>query len=94
MMFTEQELEYISQVVRGCEEEFIEMRKGVPQTKYIIHIPDEEVWCSDVEDFIPVPHHLVGYWREKWAGDNTQISVEERLGTRDPYNFKTEWDKI
>ena len=93
-MFTEDELEYIRQVYTDCTEDFCELRKGVPQTKYSITIPNTEVWCHKAEDFIDIPKHLVGTWKETWSGDNTQISVEERLGVRDPYGFKTEWKLI
>tara|TARA_Y100000588_G_scaffold170332_1_gene184164 strand:- start:19530 stop:19814 length:285 start_codon:yes stop_codon:yes gene_type:complete len=92
-MFTEDELEYISQVYTNCTEDFCELRKGMPQTKYSITIPNTVVWCHKSEDFIDIPKHLVGTWKEKWAGDNTQISLEERLGVRDPHGFKTEWEK-
>jgi hypothetical protein len=86
--FSEEELEWLSDFATLREEQYIEDRKGISQTKYIVEVKSGFNW----EDK-KIPTHLVGLWMQDCQTDNTQISWFERLGTNDKYGYKTGWVK-
>lgn len=91
--FNDKELEYIYPVWTKIDEVFIEMRKNVPQTKYVIEIKQDLVWCNEKEELINIPEELVGIWMESSESDNTMINASERLGLGDS-SYRTSWVKV
>lgn len=61
-MWTTEEREIIRECYTYVDEVFVEMRKGVAQTKYIIEIqPDAEYMCMKTYEYVPVTKDLVGF---------------------------------
>ena len=89
--FTQDEIDYIYGCWNEVDEVVVDIRKGVPQTRYVIEVQDVEVWCHVKEDFIDMPKGLVGLWIQEFDTDNLQIDCCERLGTNDPHNYQCSW---
>lgn len=69
-MWTTEEREIIRECYRNIDEVFVQMRKGVAQTKYIIEVaPDAEYMCTKTYEYIPVPEHLIGFYMMKYPTD-------------------------
>jgi len=76
--FNKQELDILEQVAKEVDEVYEEVRKGVPQTKYIMEIEADSVW-TDHRDFKEkkVPKSLVGFWMMAYPGDLTDRRLDE-----------------
>ena len=62
------------------EEPLEDIRKGVPQTYYVIEVTgDGETWVDDREVFEPVPDRLVGFWRMDGGCDLRHKPVREAI---------------
>lgn len=63
------------------DEIFVEMRKEVPQTKYVFFVSDEEIFYDYKKDtFVSAPLEIQGYWIQEYPDDNTRLSLRDRLG--------------
>jgi len=87
-VFSEKELEFLSEFATLRSEHYIEDRKGISQTKYIIEVSDGVNWAGE-----SVPRDLIGLWMQDHQDDNTSISWFERLGTNDKYGYYCSWVK-
>lgn len=69
-----EDLEIFQELLRSATpiaEHFVELRKGVPQTVYVVKIEEaNEYWDWREECIRPVPRWAVGYWRQRDAGDH------------------------
>lgn len=62
--------ELLLSATRVCEH-FVELRKGVPQTVYVVKIEEAtDYWDWREECIRPVPRWAVGYWRQRHADDH------------------------
>lgn len=82
--FTKEELFIIEQDYYLVDEVVVDIRKGIPQTRYVVEFgcKDTQVWCNEKDCMIDFPEHLKGLWMQDWATDNTYDSVSCRL--KDP----------
>lgn len=65
---------------REIDEELVDDRKGVPQTRYIIEIKaDADYFNQDTESMEIVPEYLEGYWMQYHATDNRYESARDLL---------------
>ena len=75
------------------EEVYVETRKGVPQTHYIVEITeDKQFWNWETNQIENVPDWSVGYWRTDCADDNTYYSYGYRI--KNDYWVKVERKEI
>ncbi len=79
MIFDEYEIDIIKQTAREIDEVFGDVRKGVPQSKYIIDIPEDEYFCSIDTCYKKVPKDLVGTWMMEHETDLRYTDLEETL---------------
>lgn len=61
--------EIIRECIREVEEVQYEIRKGVPQTFYVGEIVEGSEYWSDKDGMVPVPEHLIGYFKMDWYYD-------------------------
>lgn len=54
-----------------------EVRKGVPQSFYVVEISEGEFWDGDNNEFANVPEWSIGFWRTRDATDLRYTPVEE-----------------
>lgn len=87
--FNEGEIEIIRQCYVEVDEVFCDIRKTIPQTKYVIEIVRKGVW--DGTSMTTVPEDLVGYWMQPYGFDNTRTNCSSRIGIDDRYNEQCEW---
>lgn len=67
-------------------EHFVEFRKGVAQTFYVVKIEEsDKYWNWREEQILPVPRWAVGYWRQRDAGDNRYMGVSECIADGDEW---------
>ena len=72
MRFTEEQLEQIEACYEQLDEIYVETRKGVPQTVYVIEVPEESVFYSNYENTLKaVDGELIGYWKQEFPSDNS-----------------------
>lgn len=75
------------------EEVYVETRKGVPQTFYVVKInEDKQFWNWETNQIELVPVWVVGYWRTDCADDNTYYSYDYRI--KNDYWVKVERKEI
>lgn len=61
----------LQEVAIYVDEIFVEMRKGVPQTRYILEVKPLSVYYDlDKNQRAEVDSDLVGYWMQKFPTDN------------------------
>lgn len=79
--FTKEELFIIEQDYYLVDEVVVDIRKGIPKTRYVISVGcnNTKVWCHDKDCLIDFPDYLKGLWMQDWATDNTYDSVLSRL---------------
>lgn len=75
---SDKQIELIEPAIKLVDQVFVELRKDIPQTRYVIEVMDEPVW--DGNDFRQIPSELLGYWIQEFADDNTTVSLKDRLG--------------
>lgn len=67
--------ELLQSARRVCEH-FVELRKGVAQTFYVVQIEEtSEYWDWREECIRPVPRWAVGYWRQRFADDHRHKDI-------------------
>ena len=77
--FTKNEVEILRHAAKEIEEVFDDIRKGVPQTRYVMHVDPTSTYFSDNgED--PTPPSLWGYWMMDCADDLRHRPLGECLG--------------
>ena len=71
--FTDQEKLMLECAISQEEEIFIDMRKGIAQTKYVFYIEPNQTWndWENVKRDIPIPDKYSGWWMMDFA-DNLQ----------------------
>lgn len=75
------------------EEVYVEIRKGIPQTFYVVEITeDKQFWNWQTNQIEKVPDWSVGYWRTDQAEDNTHYSYAYRI--KNDYWVKVERKEI
>lgn len=81
MKFTEENLrEIMGLCAEYVEEVFVETRKGVPQTFYVVKIPkDETFWNWESEQIENIPAWAIGYWKTDQVDDNTYYTYNYRI---------------
>ena len=89
---TTEQIELVTPAIYFVEEAFVEMRKGIAQTCYVIEVRAEDVW--DGNDFVQVPLELQGLWKQEYPDDNTIISWNERLGANGKSAYKCDFVKV
>lgn len=80
--------ENIKEIMLTCaqyvEEVFVETRKGIPQTFYVVEIEDVATfWNWETEEIELVPTWVVGYWKTDQAEDNTWYDYTYRIKNDD-----------
>lgn len=84
-----EDLEIFQELLKNATfitEHFAELRKGVPQTFYVIKIEESsDYWNWREEQIMPVPRWAAGYWRQRDAGDNRYMSVSECIAAGDEW---------
>ena len=76
MNFTTEEV--LQQVAVEFDEVFVNMRKGIGQTKYIALVKDDaEIWVED--KCYPVPEKYKGFWMMKYAYNLQHTDFREAL---------------
>ena len=83
-----QTVENLKEIMLTCarfvEEVFVETRKGIPQTFYVVKIEDiATFWNWETEQIELVPSWAVGYWKTDQAEDNTYYSYDYRIENDD-----------
>lgn len=83
--FTKEELFIIGQDYYLVDEVVVDIRKGIPQTRYVIEVGcyDKQVWSLEKDCLIDFPDYLKGLWMQDWATDNTYDGVSSRLKDED-----------
>lgn len=51
------------------EELTVDIRKGVPQCKFIINVSGDEYWDEDTGELTPIPSELKGLWISDYSYD-------------------------
>ncbi len=75
------ELKDFYSAISLIDEIFVEIRKGIPQTQYVIVVSDEPIFYNEKDgEFYPAPIEFQGYWIQEDPDDNTQISLKDRIG--------------
>lgn len=79
-----QTTENLKEIMKICakftEEVYHDTRKGIPQTFYVVEIPDNlEFWNWETEQIEKIPNWAVGFWRTQDADDNTYYSYDYRI---------------
>lgn len=90
--FDEYEINLINQCYTEVDEVFCDIRKGVPQTKYVIEVKDCLVWYGHKE--VKIPKYLVGMWMQQWETDNTRTNCSSRIGINDQHSEACPWVKV
>lgn len=69
--FTDKEIKILKDVAIAVEEVYVEDRKGISQTKYVMRVDEGEYtdWNSDFGDEKPVPKKLIGTWMMAYGCD-------------------------
>lgn len=76
MEFTQQEI--LQQTAIEFDEVFVDMRKGIAQTKYIALVKDDaEVWIED--KCYPVPDEYKGFWMMEWQDNLQYVNFSEAI---------------
>lgn len=71
---------YVIDSFRLEEEVFSDIRRGIPETYYVIEVTgDGETWVDDREVFELVPARLVGFWRMEGGCDLRHKPVREAI---------------
>lgn len=78
---TEKERDILLNCSCLIEEQLIDTRKGVPQSKYIIYVAEGTWWDSEIGDVVEIPYYIVGYWMMDSASDNRYTSLSEAIET-------------
>lgn len=73
------------------EEIFDDIRKHVPQTKYLLRMNDT-VEVDGVSQAVPAS--LVGLWLQSHATDNTRIAWFERVGLNGKRDYVEDFIKV
>ncbi len=73
------------------DEIFDDIRKTVPQTKYLIRMNDT-VDIDGVKQAVPA--HLVGLWLQSHATDNTRIDWFDRVGLTGKRDYVEDFIKV
>ena len=69
-LFNHKEIDILQYVAKEVCEQFVELRKGLPQTSYIMYIPEDSTYfCCETYTEQAVPKHLVGYWMMEYPED-------------------------
>lgn len=79
MNFTSEQVDILRGVALQRAEIFSDIRKGVPQTKYVFEVEHGEYFSSVTYNYEKIPHDLVGFWMMRWEGDLTQIHLLESI---------------
>lgn len=101
MIFNKQQLHQMLECAEYVGEVFVNLRKGKAQTRYIVKVsPDAKYYNFEKEDICNVDNDLVGYWMQKWEGDNSYDSYRCRLEDNDEWVkckqievIKTKWEE-
>lgn len=102
MKFTEENLrEIMGLCAEYVEEVFVETRKSVPQTFYVVKISnDETFWNWESEQIENIPDWAIGYWKTDQADDNTYYTYNYRIKNDDwvkviqKETITYEWEEI
>lgn len=82
MEFCADTIEVALNLVHEVDEVYVETRKNVPQTRYIIEFREGDSWydgSSDVEVF--VPDNWVGFWMMTYPDNLQYTTLMEALST-------------
>ncbi|WP_415913180.1 hypothetical protein [Neptuniibacter sp. QD37_11] len=69
MDFTEKEQKILKEYARKVDVVLWENRKNVPQSKYVIEVPQGEYYDEDHGDVLTIPDRLLGQWMMEFADD-------------------------
>lgn len=85
MRFSKQQVTILKHVAIEVDEVFSEVRKGIPQTKYIFEVRPGATWDDWEKDqmSLSVPDELVGLWMMSYSGDLTSEPLREALADYD-----------
>tara|TARA_R110000851_G_C12804910_1_gene537853 strand:- start:289 stop:603 length:315 start_codon:yes stop_codon:yes gene_type:complete len=78
-VFNEEEAHMLSEAAREVEEFYYEMRKGVPQTKYVFEITKDATWLDPDNDYTPTTlgEEYLGFWVMVFADDLRHTRLDE-----------------
>ena len=79
--FTKAEQEILDQVATEVDDFLDDQRKGVAQSKYVLHVSDRATWDdwgNDTTD-ISVPTELHGHWMMAYAEDTDELSFSDSI---------------
>lgn len=75
--------ENLKEIMSTCgkyvEEVFVETRKWIPQTFYVVEIENGMFWNYEINEMDYIPDWAVGYWKTDQAEDNTYYSYDYRI---------------
>lgn len=72
--------------IKLVDEVYVETRKGIPQTQYVIFVSNDPVFDENCEEII-APLDIQGFWIQEYPDDNTQISWTERIMKTGAHDF-------
>ena len=76
----------LSTVVCYVEEVLVDERQGVPQSKYVVEIPDgASYWDDDKEEFVVAPSEVCGFWIMKFSYDLRHTSQQKAFAEFDDW---------
>lgn len=75
--FSDKEIEIIRESAEEVDEYFVEMRKGVAQTRYVMHVPDVDFLGNKP------PKHLVGLWMMAYPCDLSYTALDQAISLYD-----------
>lgn len=65
------------------EKKFVEIRKGIPITQYVIFVKNEPVYCEKKEDLVYPPKEIQGYWIQEFPTDNEYYNYWQVIDNKD-----------
>lgn len=81
---SKEDLEILIDNFVEIDEELVDTRKGVAQTRYIISVKDT-YYCHEDYCDKPTPEHLKGFWMQYHATDNRYEDCEDCLKEGDSF---------
>lgn len=77
MIFSEDEIYILQRVAVEIDEEFGDVRKGIPQSKYVMRVEEGKTYFDSTGIERKVPEVLVGYWMMQFETDLRHTPVSE-----------------
>lgn len=102
MEFNKSQLHQMLECATYEDEVFVDLRKGLAQTRYIVQVSSRaEYFDLDKEEILPVDENLVGYWMQQYESDNSWDEYSDRLSDNNGWVkckqvevVTTKWEKL